>query len=354
MMGKTFLSVCDEGAPFFSVKSIRFSIVCMRCLGVESTAHTFGIGIAEDRKIIANARSAYKPKTGGIHPLEAAQHHREAQQPVLDAALSEAGIALSDIDVFSYSAGPGLPPCLKVGAEFTKAAAAAKPIMEVNHCIAHIEIGRLLTHCNDPVVIYVSGGNTQIISHAAGRYRVFGETQDIAVGNLLDTFIRKTIDEFPGGPVFDRLAQHGRYIELPYVVKGMDLSFSGILTAALQKYAQRKQLGITLEDICYSIQETAYAMLVEVTERALAHSGKSEVLCTGGVAASPRLQRMLQVMCEERGARAYACPADYARDNGAMIAWAGLLAYNAGQKPVAEPDFNPRWRTDAVEALWLR
>ncbi len=320
----------------------------MLSLGVECTAHTFGIGIMEDKKILADARSVYAPKKGsGIHPLEAAKHHREAGKSVLESALKDAKIELDDVDLMSYSAGPGLPPCLKAAAEFARnlSAETKKPVIPVNHCIAHIEIGRLLTQCSDPVVVYVSGGNTQIIGYASRRYRIFGETQDIAIGNTIDVFIRETTGEFPGGPAFDRLAGKGEnYIELPYVVKGMDLSFSGILTAALKKYKE----GAALEDLCYSIQETCYAMLAEVAERALAHTGKSEALAVGGVAASKRFQEMLEIMCNEREAECFAVPAEYARDNGIMICWAGMLAYGHGQKPVQKIDFYPRWRTDEV------
>jgi N6-L-threonylcarbamoyladenine synthase/protein kinase Bud32 len=247
-----------------------------------------------------------------------------------------------------------LPPCLKVCLDFAKELAkkTKKPLTEVNHCIAHIEIGRHLCEAKDLITLYVSGGNTQVIGFASGRYRVFGETQDIAIGNAIDTFIREATEKNLGGKYFDDLAKSGSYIELPYVVKGMDLSFSGILTAALQKYKK----GAKLEDLCHSFQETCYAMLTEVTERALAHTGKSEVLLTGGVAASQRLQDMLGIMCKERGARLFVCPKEFAGDNGAMIAWAGLLAYSNGQKPVTpeKADFHQRWRTDEVEVRWIK
>jgi N6-L-threonylcarbamoyladenine synthase/protein kinase Bud32 len=147
------------------------------------------------------------------------------------------------------------------------------------------------------------------------------------------------------------MAKKGNYIELPYVVKGMDLSFSGILTSALNKFRK----GEKLEDLCYSMQETCYAMLTEVAERALAHTGKKELLLTGGVAASQRLQEMLEIMCRERGAKLYICPREFAGDNGVNIAWTGMLAYKNGQKPVSieKADFYQRWRTDEVEIGWM-
>lgn len=328
----------------------------MFCLGLESTAHTFGIGIVESSRIriLANAKDVYKPKQGwGIHPTEAAEHHKTVSRKVLDDAVAQAGISLDDIDVIAYAAGPGLPPCLKAGLGFAQelAGARGKNMLPVNHCVAHIEVGKLLSGAEDPVTLYVSGGNTQVIAFSAGRYRVFGETQDISVGNAIDTFMRETGGSYPGGPAMEELATRGaRFVELPYVVKGMDLSFSGILTDALQKFRE----GLSVSDLCFSFQETCYAMLTEVTERALAHTGKDEVLVTGGVAASERLCGMLKVMCEERGARFFACPKEYAGDNGAMIGVAGALAFGSGQKGIKaeEADFKQRWRTDEVEVTW--
>jgi N6-L-threonylcarbamoyladenine synthase len=334
----------------------------MICLGIEGTAHTFGVGIVRDEEILANTKDIYKPEKGGIHPIEAKEHHERVKENVLESAMKEAGMSINNIDVIAYSAGPGLPPCLKIAMEFAKELAekTGKPLIEVNHCIAHIEIGKLLTKTKDPITLYVSGGNTQILGFASGRYRVFGETQDIAIGNAIDTFIREATGKHLGGKYFDELAKKGHYIELPYVVKGMDLSFSGILTSALQKYnkaqaAQPKpKLKELLCNLCYSFQETTYAMLTEVTERALAHTGKNEVLLTGGVAASQRLQDMLQIMCEERGAKFFVCPKEVAGDNGAMIAYTGMIAYLNGQKPVEKPDFYQRWRTDEVKVGWVK
>lgn len=328
----------------------------MISLGIESTAHSFSVGIITEKgKILANIIDMYKPPKGwGIIPIEAAKHHKNVKESVLQQALKKAELRLRDIDIIAFSSGAGLPPCLRIGLDFAKRLASKykKPLIPVCHQIAHIEIGKLLTHCKDPITLYVSGGNTQIIGFASGRYRVFGETQDLPLGNAIDTFIRECGLGHPGGPIFDKLAKNGKYVELPYVVKGMDLSFSGILTAALQKYKS----GAKLEDLCYSFQETTYAMLTEVTERALAHTGKNECLLTGGVAASQRLQEMLRIMCEERGAKLFACPREFAGDNGAMIAYTGMLAYINGQNPIPinKADFHQRWRTDDVEVGWVR
>lgn len=315
----------------------------MICLGIESTAHTFGVGIMRDKEVLANVRDIYVPKKGGIHPREASEHHINIAKEVVQKALDTANIKLNDIDIISFSAGPGLPPCLRVGAVVARYIGLMinKPVIPVNHCIAHIEIGRMKTGSEDPVTLYASGGNTQVIAFTEGRYRVFGETQDQGIGNVLDHFGRDAGLQHPGGPKIEKLAKDGKYTELPYVVKGMDMSFSGILTSASKKLQTEK-----LEDICFSLQETCFAMLVEVTERALAHTDKDEVLLTGGVAANKRLQEMLEIMCKERGAKFFAVPFDLAGDNGAMIAWTGIVSKD---KEFSDTKIDRFWRTDDVE-----
>jgi len=269
-------------------------------------------------------------------------------------ALEEAGISLGDVDLVAFSQGPGLGPCLRTVATAARALSAwlGVPILGVNHCVAHVEIGRLSEGAEDPVTLYVSGGNTQVIAFDAGRYRIFGETLDIPVGNCLDVFAREVGLPHPGGPKVEQLARDGKqYIELPYSVKGMDLSFSGLVTEAVRKYRE----GVKLEDLCYSLQETAFAALVEVTERAVAHTEKKEVMLTGGVAANRRLREMLGLMAEEHGAEFFVPPMSLCADNGAMIAWTGLLAYRHGvRQKLEETVVRQRWRTDEVEIPWRR
>jgi N6-L-threonylcarbamoyladenine synthase/protein kinase Bud32 len=270
----------------------------------------------------------------------------------LDEALGEAKIDLKSIDLIAFSRGPGMGPVLRTAATAARALAAWLdiPIIGVNHCVAHVEIGRLTEGAGDPVTLYVSGGNTQVIAFDAGKYRVFGETLDIPVGNCLDVFAREAGLPHPGGPKIERLAEKGkRYISLPYVVKGMDLSFSGLMTEAIRALKS----GASLNDVAYSLQETAFSALVEVTERALAHTEKVEVMLTGGVAANIRLRKMLKSMAEEHGASFFVPPMSLCQDNGAMISWNGLLAYGAGVRQGLEDTFiRQRWRTDEVEILW--
>jgi len=324
------------------------------CLGIESTADNLGVGVAaSDGAILANEISTHVPEEGGIHPREAARHHSAEIGETLTRALRKAKVEARELDVIAFSQGPGLGPCLRTGATAARALAAylGLPLVGVNHCVAHIEMGRLATGADDPLTLYVSGGNTIVSGYEAGRYRIFGETLDIAVGNCLDTFAREAKLPYHGGPAVEKLAHEGRkLIPLPYVVKGMDLSFSGLLTAAVQELRGGRW---SLEDLCFSLQEVAYAMLGEVTERALAHTGKGELLLTGGVAANRRLRSVVQCIAEEHGAQPGFVPPQYATDNGAMIAWTGVLAYLSGVRtPVESSYIDSRWRLDEVEVPW--
>ena len=329
----------------------------MIVLGIESTSHTFGIGIVDDKKIIANEKTIYIPKKGsGIIPREAAEHHSLIASQILEKALSTAKINLKDVDAISFSAGPGLPQCLRIGAVFARALSLRlrKPLFSVNHCIAHIEIGKLTTEAKDPVVLYLSGGNTQIIAFTEGRYRVFGETQDIPIGNALDVLARGLnldLSIIPGGLAIERLAKDGKYIELPYVVKGMDLSFAGLTTESVKKYNK----GVKSEDVAYSFQETCFAMLTEVTERAVAHTDKEEVMLVGGVAANKRLQEMIKIMTEERGAKTFVVPNEYASDCGINISWTGALEYKYGEAvPLEKSLIRQKWRVEEVPVPWMK
>ena len=328
-------------------------------LGIESTADDFSVGISTfDGEILANIISAYMPEEGGIHPREAARHHAEAASKVLEEAFTKSAIKPQNLSVITFSQGPGLGPCLRTGATVARALASylKVPLVGVNHCIAHIEIGKLKTCAKDPITLYVSGGNTIVAAFDSGRYRVFGETLDIALGNCLDVFAREAglhqKEGMPFGAIVEKLAKKGKkLIPLPYTVKGMDTSFSGLLTAAVNLI---KKGEYKLEDLCYSLQETAFSMVTEVTERALAHTEKKEVLLTGGVAANKRLQSMVEAIAEEHNAEFCVVPSQFAIDNGAMIAWTGVLSYKYGMVTPIEKSFvKLRWRLEEVEVPWV-
>ncbi|WP_286009401.1 bifunctional N(6)-L-threonylcarbamoyladenine synthase/serine/threonine protein kinase [Methanobrevibacter woesei] len=329
-------------------------MIILISLGIEGTAEKTGVGIVDDEgNILGMAGKQLFPEKGGIHPRIAAEHHANWIPQLIPQAVEEAGISYDDIDLISFSQGPGLGPALRIVATSARTLALSlnKPIIGVNHCIGHVEIGKLDTGAVNPVSLYVSGGNSQVIAFESGRYRIFGETLDIAIGNCLDHFGRETGLGHPGGPVIEKLAKSGSYIDLPYVVKGMDFSFSGLLSAALREHEK----GTAIEDICYSLQETAFAMLVEVTERALSHTQKDEVMLCGGVSANTRLREMLNTMAVEHGAKFYMPQMKLCGDNGVMIAWLGLLMYNRfGPMDIKDTGIIQRFRTDEVDIPWIK
>ncbi len=312
-------------------------------LGIEGTAWNLSAALF-DCDLVSLASRPYSPAQGGIHPREAAQHHASAMKELIGAVLTEP----EKVEGIAFSQGPGLGPCLRTVATAARSLALALdvPLVGVNHCVAHVEIGRFATGCKDPVVLYASGANTQVIGYLNERYRIFGETLDVGIGNALDKFARAKNFPHPGGPHIEALAKEGKYIELPYTVKGMDLAFSGLVSAA-------KDHKAPLADVCYSLQETAFAMCVEVTERAMSLAGKNEVLLVGGVGANRRLQEMLRAMCEDRGAQFFVPEQKYLGDNGAMIAYTGKLMLESGVAlPVESSRINPSFRSDEVEVTW--
>ncbi|KAF7520775.1 hypothetical protein G7054_g12676 [Neopestalotiopsis clavispora] len=356
-------------------------------LGLEGSANKLGIGVLSHdpvkntTTILSNARHTFNSPPGtGFLPKDTALHHRRHFVPVALQALRDAGVSPSQLSCICFTQGPGM------GAPLTSVAIGArtlsllwgKPLVGVNHCVGHIEMGRVITGASNPVVLYVSGGNTQVIAYASQRYRIFGETLDIAVGNCIDRFartLRIPNDPFPGYNV-EQLAKKaslgGRtpvLLDLPYAVKGMDCSFSGILAAAdilaAQMAAQDKVLAeeggklkdgevrITPADLCFTLQETVFAMLVEITERAMAHVGSRQVLVVGGVGCNERLQQMMGQMAADRGGSVYATDERFCIDNGIMIALAGLLAWETGYETKLEDSMcTQRFRTDEVHVAW--
>ena len=311
---------------------------------------TFGAGIVTSKgKILSNVKDSYVTEKGGIHPNEAKEHHLRVADEVIQGAIDCAKIKIKDINLISFSQGPGLAPCLIVGLNKAKELSKKlkKPLVGVNHCISHLSIGELLTKCKNPVLLYVSGANTQVIAYEAGKYRIFGETLDNGCGNFLDAFARYLNLGFPGGPKIYKLALMGKkFIELPYVVKGMDTSFGGILTNLKQKVDSKKHKK---EDLAFSCQETVFSMLIEVAERAMAHCNKKELLLGGGVCCNKRLQEMAKIMCKERNAKCFIPKNEFLTDNAAMIAWQGILQKNKREKKI---DIKPYERTDDIKVVW--
>jgi len=321
-------------------------------LGIESTAHTFSCAIIEKKgkkgKILADIKKIYRPADGeGIHPREASRHHIEISSSVLSECLIQAKTTIQDLDTVSYAAGPGLGPCLRVGAVVARSLSSFYkiPIYPVNHAIGHIELGKLLTGATNPLVLLVSGGHTMLLAFLNKQWRVFGETLDITLGQLLDQFGRSIGFASPCGKQLEDLAsKSSNYVTLPYSVKGNDVSFSGLLSAT-KSIAHKSKV-----DACYSLQETAFAMISEVVERALSFTRKKELMIVGGVAANKRLSEMLQDVCKRHGCKFHVVPISYAGDCGSQICWTGLLESQVRPGVLLKDTFvTQSWRLDSVK-----
>jgi len=327
----------------------------MKCLGIESTAHTFSCAVV-DRKgkrgeILSDIRKIYGPPEGeGIHPREASRHHVETSSAVLSEALRKAKISVDDLDIISYAAGPGLGPCLRVGAVVSRALSSYYkiPLNPVNQAIRHIELGKMLTGAKNPLVLLVSGGHTMLLAFSDKKWRVFGETLDITLGQLLDQFGRSIGFASPCGKKIEELADRNHnHIPLPYSVKGNDVSFSGLLSAT------KAIVNKGVEAACYSLQETAFAMICEATERALSFTKKKELMIVGGVAANKRLSSMLQSVCKRQKCKFFVVPQKFAGDCGSQIAWQGLLEASVKKGAKLEDTFvKQSWRLDTVEITY--
>jgi len=343
----------------------------MRILGIEGTAWAASASVFEtpdpaqvtDDDHVFIETDAYAPDSGGIHPREAAEHMGEAIPAVVETAIehaheraaaggaNDADKSGSPIDAVAFARGPGLGPCLRIVATAARAVAQRfdVPLVGVNHMVAHLEVGRHRSGFDSPVCLNASGANAHILGYRNGRYRVLGETMDTGVGNAIDKFTRHIGWSHPGGPKVEQHARDGEYHELPYVVKGMDFSFSGIMSAAKQAVDD----GVPVDDVCRGMEETIFAMLTEVSERALSLTGADELVLGGGVGQNARLQRMLGEMCEQRGAAFYAPENRFLRDNAGMIAMLGAKMYAAGDTIAIEDSrIDSNFRPDEVAVTW--
>ena len=320
----------------------------MITLGIESTAHTLSIGIAENGRVLSNVMDMYSGGSEGLIPRKLADHHANVFGGVLSKSLDDAKVSMDEVSLIAFSQGPGIGAPLSLGVSGAKYLALrfGKPLIGVNHCYAHAKISEHMCKMEKPLVLYISGGNSQLLLESEdSHYHVLGETLDIGIGNLFDTFARSIKMEHAHGSALAKLAEGGKYVELPYSVKGMNLVFSGLLTAA-EKAARNNPH----RDVAYSLMETSFAMTCEVTERALFLTKKKHLVACGGVAQNRRLQRMLKTMCKEDGVRFGVAPDEYNRDNGAMIAYAGWLLYKkSGPMPVEKCVPITNYRIDRME-----
>jgi len=320
-----------------------------RVLGIEGTAWAASAAVYDvERDEVTIETDAYEPDSGGIHPREAAEHMSDAVPTVVERALEGCDY---DVDAVAFSRGPGLGPCLRIAGTAARAVSQRLdvPLVGVNHMVAHLEIGRHRSGFENPVCLNASGANAHVLAYRNGKYRIVGETMDTGVGNAIDKFTRHLGWSHPGGPKVESHARDGEYLGLPYVVKGMDFSFSGITSAAKAAVDD----GEPVEDVCRGLEETVFAMLTEVSERALSLTGRTELVLGGGVGQNDRLQRMLGEMCDQRGAELFVPEDRFLRDNAGMIAVLGAKMAAAGDTlAVEESQIDSDFRPDEVPVTW--
>ncbi|MCL4411505.1 tRNA (adenosine(37)-N6)-threonylcarbamoyltransferase complex transferase subunit TsaD [Candidatus Marsarchaeota archaeon] len=325
----------------------------MAVLGIESSAHTFGAGVVENGAVLSNAKAMYNITSAGMIPSRAAELHSRNAAKTVRSAMRQAGLGFDDINAIGYTRGPGIGHCLRVGmlAAKTLSSALGVPLYPINHALAHIEVTRHLSGFKDPLALYVSGGNSQILGMANDPFRhysVYGETFDIGVGNMLDNFARAAHLNPSWGSSVAKLAEGGHYIRMPYTVKGMDFTFTGLLTSAVKMLAGHKH-----SDVAFSLQETAFAMLVEATERAMLLTRRRSVIACGGVAQSVRLTSMLRAMVAQHKSEFFVAPNEYNADNGAMIALVAEKMHKAHAIVHArELNIMQRFRVDSARVWW--
>ena len=324
----------------------------MIILGIESSCDETGVGIIDlaadgTMTILADAVASSMEqhgRFGGVVPEIASRAHLEAMQPVMHAALSEAGITAPD--VVAATVGPGLAGALLVGASAGKAYAAAwgVPFYGVNHLGGHVAVANLegepLPHA---IALLVSGGHTQLLEvTAVGKpMRELGSTLDDAAGEAYDKVARLLGLGYPGGPIIDKLAQQGnkKAIAFPRGLKNSpyDFSFSGLKTAVARyvEQAERNNSTISIEDVCASFQEAVCDVLTLKAIRACKDTGAQVLLLGGGVAANSRLRELASRRCQSAGIELRVPRFTLCTDNGVMIAALAAQLIHEGAQPSA-------------------
>lgn len=324
----------------------------MIILGIESSCDETGVGIIDlaadgTMTILADAVASsmdQHARFGGVVPEIASRAHLEAMQPVMHAALSEAGITAPD--AVAATVGPGLAGALLVGASAAKAYAAAwgVPFYGVNHLGGHVAVANLegepLPHA---IALLVSGGHTQLLEvTAVGKpMRELGSTLDDAAGEAYDKVARLLGLGYPGGPIIDKLAQQGnkKAIAFPRGLKNSpyDFSFSGLKTAVARyvEQAERNNSTISIEDVCASFQEAVCDVLTLKAIRACKDTGAQVLLLGGGVAANSRLRELAGRRCQSAGIELRVPRFTLCTDNGVMIAALAAQLIHEGARPSA-------------------
>ncbi|WP_373603756.1 tRNA (adenosine(37)-N6)-threonylcarbamoyltransferase complex transferase subunit TsaD [Aggregatibacter sp. HMT-949] len=342
----------------------------MKILGIETSCDETGVAIYdEDKGLIANqlyTQIALHADYGGVVPELASRDHIRKTAPLIQAALSEARLTAKDIDGVAYTCGPGLVGALLVGATVARALAYAweVPAVGVHHMEGHLLAPMLDDNppCFPFVALLVSGGHTQLVRvDGVGQYTVIGESVDDAAGEAFDKTAKLLGLDYPGGAALSRLAEQGapgRFVfPRPMTDRpGLDFSFSGLKTFAANTLNAVLKTELTLSeqtkaDIAYAFQDAVVDTLAIKCKRALKETGYKRLVIAGGVSANKKLRESLTQMMKNLGGEVFYPQPQFCTDNGAMIAYAGLLRLKQGQQSGLAIDVKPRWAMAELPAL---
>ncbi|HLU12785.1 MAG TPA: tRNA (adenosine(37)-N6)-threonylcarbamoyltransferase complex transferase subunit TsaD [Arenimonas sp.] len=337
----------------------------MRVLGIETSCDETGVAVHDTAAgLLAHAlhsQVALHAEYGGVVPELASRDHVRRLLPLVRQVLAEAGLTPADLDGVAYTAGPGLVGALMVGAAAGRALAWALgvPAVAVHHMEGHL----LAPMLDDPdlkppfVALLVSGGHTQLVQvRAVGDYELLGETLDDAAGEAFDKTAKLMGLPYPGGPELARLAEQGRPDRFRFARPmtdrpGLDFSFSGLKTQVLLAWQGSDQEAQTRADLARGFEDAVVDTLAIKCARALDRTGADTLVVAGGVGANRRLREKLQALAAERGARVRFPRPAFCTDNGAMIAFAGALRLQAGQREPAAVNVTPRWDMASLPAV---
>lgn len=337
----------------------------MRILGIETSCDETGIAIYDDEAgLLANqlySQVKLHADYGGVVPELASRDHVRKTVPLIQAALKEAGLEPQQIDAVAYTAGPGLVGALLVGATIGRALAFAwkVPAVPVHHMEGHL-LAPMLEE-NPPefpfVALLVSGGHTQLISvTGVGEYELLGESIDDAAGEAFDKTAKLLGLDYPGGPMLSKMAQQGTAGRFTFPLlmtdrPGLDFSFSGLKTFAANTIRANPDDAQTRADIARAFEDAVVDTLSIKCKRALDQTGFKRLVIAGGVSANRTLREQMAVMMQKRGGEVFYARPEFCTDNGAMIAYAGMVRLKGGTRGELSVSVRPRWPLAELPAI---
>lgn len=337
----------------------------MRVLGIETSCDETGLAIVDDKQgllaHVLHSQTDLHAAYGGVVPELASRDHLHKLPLLLEQLLNETGQVLSDLDAIAYTAGPGLVGALLTGVGMAQGVAwsLGLPALEVHHLEGHLLVPML----ENPdlewpfLALLVSGGHTMLVDvQAMGEYRILGSTLDDAAGEAFDKTAKMMGLPYPGGPELARLAEQGNETAFaftrPMVDRpGLDFSFSGLKTQVWTCFRQQVPEQALMKDMAASFQKTVVDTLRIKCRRAMQESGHKRLVIAGGVGANRKLRTGLSEDAEKHGWQVFFPSQVFCTDNGAMIAYAGLLRLMAGQSAAQEVRALPRWSLESIQPL---